>query len=137
MLPPSTSRRQIPQIKQFHENFASFFSDLWKKVRSLLWKVFKKRKKWVFNWTNGIIWRESNIMKKKRHKKKMYNTSPSIVWKFLNRRNIPHLKKEKKYWNLFFFLELVVEVTKNLGFILKNVFKCLLLPPYYYCYNLL
>ena len=28
MLPPSTSRRQIPQIKQFHENFASFFSDL-------------------------------------------------------------------------------------------------------------
>ena len=44
MLPPSTSRRQIPQIKQFHENFASFFSDLWKKVRSLLWNVFKKEK---------------------------------------------------------------------------------------------
>ena len=44
MLPP-ISRRQIPQIKQFHEIFASFFSDLWKKVvRSLTWKVFKKEK---------------------------------------------------------------------------------------------
>ena len=66
-------------------------------------------------------------------RKKMYNTSPSIVWKFLNRRNIPHLKKK----NTETFFLLVVEVTKNLGFILKNVFKCLLLPPYYYCYNLL
>lgn len=38
---------------------------------------------------------------KKRHKKKMYNTSPSIVWKFLNRRNIPHLKKEKNTETFF------------------------------------
>jgi len=39
---------------------------------------------------------------KKDTRKKMYNTSPSIVWKFLNRRNIPHLKK-KKILKLFFW----------------------------------
>ena len=37
---------------------------------------------------------------KKDTRKKMYNTSPSIVWKFLNRRNIPHLKKNTE---TFFF----------------------------------
>lgn len=98
----STSRRQIPQIKQFHEIFASFFSDLWKKVRSLLWKVFKKGKN-EFLIEQMALYGENQTLWKKTQEKKMYNTSPSIVWKFLNRRNIPHLKKEKKYWNFFFW----------------------------------
>ena len=35
-------------------------------------------------------------------------------------KKYPTFKERKKYWNFFF--ELVVEVTKNLGFILKKRF---------------